>query len=321
MDINRKNMDAFFAGLSATFNSAFQSPLTQNYLRYAMEIPSTAALETFSFLEQVGGMREWIGDRQIDNLSSKKLVVENKDYEKTISVAKNDIEDDKYGIYSPVIADMGQNAAGIWNKLGETALKANGNWLDGEPFFSSSRKYGENAIVNGSTNTLSHANYGTARATMMAYMGHGGDALEVIPDLLIVGPSNEETGRKILNNDVIITGGVAESNPWKGSAQLLVLPSFAGAHAARWFLACTTRPLKPVAIQKRTAPALARMDKEGDENVFMRKTFLYGTDARGSAFLAVPHLLYGGGLDSVRGLEKGGPKEPKGDGSKGGKKD
>ena len=37
----------------------------------------------------------------------------------------------------------------------------------------------------------------------------------------------------------------------------------------------------------------ASLDKEDDENVFMRKEFIYGTDARGEAFASFPHLIYG----------------------------
>ena len=54
-----------------------------------------------------------------------------------------------------------------------------------------------------------------------------------------------------------------------------------------------SKSLKPVVIQKRKEPKLTRLDAENDENVFMRKEFIYGTDCRGEAFLSMPHLIYG----------------------------
>ena len=48
-------------------------------------------------------MREWIGARQLKNVSSQKKKVANRDFEDTVIVRKNDIEDDKYGLYSSLI--------------------------------------------------------------------------------------------------------------------------------------------------------------------------------------------------------------------------
>ena len=84
-----------------------------------------------------------------------------------------------------------------------------------------------------------------------------------------------------------ITGTV--DNGYAGTAEILILPEL----DKEWFLADTTKPLKPIIVQKRKAPVLTRLDKEDDENVFMRKEFIYGTDARGEAFASFPHLIYG----------------------------
>ncbi len=49
---------------------------------------------------------------------------------------------------------------------------------------------------------------------------------------------------------------------------------------APWFLLDTTRPLKPLIFQKRKEYNLISLIDEKAENVFMRKEFLYGVDAR-----------------------------------------
>ena len=100
-------------------------------------------------------MREWIGERVIKDLASRKLEVLNRDFEETIAVPGNDIEDDQYGIYSTLIAQMGCHAARLWHDLAVEALVNNRLWADDLNFFSSSRRYGENVICNLSTDPLS----------------------------------------------------------------------------------------------------------------------------------------------------------------------
>ena len=60
-----------------------------------------------------------------------------------------------------------------------------------------------------------------------------------------------------------------------------------------WFLADVSGALKPVCIQKRQEVRLTRLDSDTDDNVFHRKEYIYGADARGEAFLSFPHLIYG----------------------------
>jgi phage major head subunit gpT-like protein len=85
----------------------------------------------------------------------------------------------------------------------------------------------------------------------------------------------------------VITGSV--DNSYAGTAEVLILPEL----GSEWFLADTTKPLKPVIVQKRKEPVLTPLDREDDDNVFMRKEFIYGTDCRGEAFMSFPHLIFG----------------------------
>lgn len=73
----------------------------------------------------------------------------------------------------------------------------------------------------GSKQTLNAANYGIARTSMASFKGDYGRPLGIAPNLLVVPPSLEEAGRKILQSQ-LVNGG--ESNPWAGTAELLVVP-------------------------------------------------------------------------------------------------
>ena len=303
MDINRQNMNELFLGFQQIFKRGFEAADLE-YRKFSTEVRSTTAVEVYPFLEQFGGMREWIGDRQLKNVSSQKKKVANRDFEDNVIVKKNDIEDDKYGLYSSLIQDLGTAANSIWGELAYQALLGGDvdTWVDELPFFSAARKYGEDSTIdNLGTAALSMEAYGAARVKMLQYRGHNGRALKVMPRLLIVGPENEEVAFDILKNARRLTAEVigdsdnqktisgSIENRYAGTAEILVSQEL----GKEWFLCDVSKSLKPVVIQKRKEPKLTRLDAENDESVFVRKEFIYGTDCRGEAFLSMPHLIYG----------------------------
>jgi len=73
----------------------------------------------------------------------------------------------------------------------------------------------------GSKQALTAANYEIARTAMASFKGDNGRPLGISPNLLVVPPSLEGAGRKILQSQ-LVNGG--ESNPWAGTAELLVVP-------------------------------------------------------------------------------------------------
>lgn len=73
----------------------------------------------------------------------------------------------------------------------------------------------------GSKQTLDAAHYATARAALTGMKGDGGRPLGLLPNLLVVGPTGESTARKLLNSENAAGG---ETNEWKGTAELLVVP-------------------------------------------------------------------------------------------------
>ncbi len=73
----------------------------------------------------------------------------------------------------------------------------------------------------GSKQTLDATHYATARAAISGFKGDGGRPLGLVPDLLVVPPSLESAGRKLLNSEY---GAGGETNEWKGTAELLVVP-------------------------------------------------------------------------------------------------
>ena len=82
-------------------------------------------------------LREWIGDRVIRNLSVHDWRIKNRKFESTIAVPRDALEDDTYGVFGPMISEMGREARDHPNEL-VFRLLANGfstACYDGQYFF------------------------------------------------------------------------------------------------------------------------------------------------------------------------------------------
>lgn len=310
MDINRENMQEFFQALEARFKAGMEAVRQPRPGHLALEDIAMSASVSGSavvhgWLSQIPGMKKWLGERVIENLQSGKLTIANDDFEATIAVPRNDIEDDNYGLYGNLAQSMGASAEQLWLDLAVQALIANGTWADGITFFSTTRKYGKNTIVNRTSDALSAETFSAAVAAMMSYRGHGDRPLNVLPRVLVVGPKLRKTAFEICkaqNFVQVVTnkagteniGAAAVDNPNAGLVEPKISTSLIGDYDDYWYLIGEVNGIKPVMVQKRKEPKFTALDRETDENVFMRKEYLYGTDARGAAFLTLPHLAYAG---------------------------
>ena len=294
MLINSTALAALRVGFSKVYDDAFAEVASQRD-KVSETIPSTTGENVYGWLGQLPGMREWIGARVVHGLANHDYRIKNKDFELTIAVPRNDIQDDNLDSYGSRFKFMGRSAARhpeelVWNTLkagfttacydgqnffdtdhpvlddnGEMTTVANTDGGAGAPWFlmctqeavkpiifqerqastfvSRDKPDDDNVFYNkeyvygtearhaagygfwqmawGSKQTLSAATYGTARAGLMGMKADHGRALGLMPNLLVVGPSLESAARKLLNSENAAGG---ETNEWKGTAELLVIP-------------------------------------------------------------------------------------------------
>lgn len=290
MVINSANLRGIYVGFNTLFNKAFEAQ-TPQYDQIATVTPSTSDTETYAWLGDIPGMREWIGDREIQNLSAGDYSIKNKSFELTVGVPRNAIEDDKIGVYNPSVQMLGQSAAMHPDKLVFGLLK-NGFALkcyDGKSFFATDHPLGKKGTAsNKGTAKLSMASYIAARADMMSLTNSKGEPLGLVPDVLVVPPALEATARSILIADIID----GTKNTMQGTATVLVVPELAGSDTA-WYLLCTKRPIKPLIYQKRKEAKFVSKTAETDDNVFFSNQFIYGVDSRGNAGFGFWQMAYG----------------------------
>lgn len=294
MLINSANLRTLYTGFSTAFQGAFNG-VTPLYGRAAMVVPSATRSNEYGWLGDMPRMREWIGDRVIQNLATKSYTVVNRTFESTIAVRQDDLDDDNLGIYAPMFGEFGRQAAVFPDELvwpmypagfttpcydgqfffdtdhpvldanGTVTSVANTDGGTGAPWFliDDSRvirpiiyqtrrpftlkrmdaptdevvfnraeyRYGTDGRCNagygfwqlawGSKQPLDAAHYEAARVGLGTMKGDYGRPLGILPRLLICGPSLEGAARKLLNSEY---GPGGETNQWKGTAELLVVP-------------------------------------------------------------------------------------------------
>jgi phage major head subunit gpT-like protein len=294
VQINAANLRTLGIGYRAEFQRVLGS-ITPMYTRVATVVPSGTKSNEYGWLNQLPRVREWLGDRVVNNISSSDYAIKNKPWEMTIAVDRDDISDDNVGVYTPLFGEMGRTTATFPDELifpllkagfstpcydkqfffdtDHPVLDANGvaqsvsntgggsgtGWYlldvsralkptifqqrkafdfvsmdaptDENVFSKKEFRYGVDGRSNvgfgfwqlayGSKQTLDGTAYEAARAAMSGLKGDYGRPLGVVPNLLVVPPALEGAGRRLLQSQ-LVNGG--ESNPWAGTAELMVVP-------------------------------------------------------------------------------------------------
>lgn len=272
MIINQANLGILFTGFKASFMTGFTG-VTPVWSQLATEVPSSTKTEKYGWLGQMPRIREWIGPRVVNNIAAHDYSITNKSYESTIAVPRDDIEDDTFGVFSPLMTEMGRSVASFPDEL-VFELAKNGwgsNCYDGKPFFAADHKvldekgkeknvsntgggggapwflldttralkpfifqkrrafdfvakqdpktsdrvfehneyvYGSEGRCNvgfgfwqmayGSKEALTKERFRAARTALMKQTADYGRPLGIVPNLLVVGPSNGDAARDII---------------------------------------------------------------------------------------------------------------------------
>jgi len=289
MIINQANLHGLTVAYSTAFNKSLDTTQS-NYQKVATVVPSTTGEQDYKWLGQMPRMREWIGERELQSLAAYDYLIKNKKFEMTIGVPRDDIEDDKYGVYTPLFSNMGEAAALHPDELVFGAMMGGftEKCYDGKPFFSTDHKSGDKTFSNRSNEKLSKESYKKARAGIMSITGDKGKSLRLVPELLVVSPAKEEEARLVLKADQVN----GTSNVLKDTAEILVEPALAE-NPEYWFLLCTSRFLKPFIYQLRKQIKFTSLTKDTDEKVFMYDEYVYGADGRSNAGYGFWQMAYG----------------------------
>jgi len=147
MEITAANLTALFTGFDVIFQRGFEKPPSY-YERIATVVRSTSRQTVYPWLGRTTRFREWLGERVVQALETHSYTIVNKDFEDTVSIGRNDIEDDNYGVYEPVIEQLGWDAKVhpdvLLFSMVKNAVTTPSSVLafDGQPFFSPAHAVG-----------------------------------------------------------------------------------------------------------------------------------------------------------------------------------
>lgn len=118
----------------------------------ACEITSTGRANAYGFLEDFPALAEWIGARQLKELSTNVYTLENKTFEGSIQVKRENFEDNDFSQYSMVMTQFGRKASSFPDKLMFEVLRSGhldkNKCIDGLPFFCKNHTVGTGVYSN-----------------------------------------------------------------------------------------------------------------------------------------------------------------------------
>jgi phage major head subunit gpT-like protein len=296
MLINKAALVAVFTALKTTFNNAFTAT-PSTWQKIAMEVPSNSGQNDYTWLSKFPKMRRWIGAKVVKALEAYKYVVVNEDFEATVEVDRNHIEDDQLGIYQPQAQMAGYSAAQLPDELVYEVVSGGftKRCYDGQYFYDTDHPVGAASVSNKITVALSNAtlaaaqaSYGAARTAMKKFKDEEGRSLNITPNVLLVGPTLEDMARMLLTNDKLADD---KPNPFKGTAELVVDGRIES--DTEWHLLDTTKPVKPFVYQPRKKPVFVSQTNPEAEDVFNLKQYKFGAEARAAAGYGFWQLAFG----------------------------
>jgi phage major head subunit gpT-like protein len=262
------------------------------YPEIATVVQSEGADEQYGGLGSVPGVREWLGDRQFHTLRGGQFTITNREWENSVQIQKNDIDDGRLAKYGPILEQMGIEAMHHPDELMFELLVAGDSTLafDGQFFFDTDHSWGASgtqsndlthAAATGTTPTEAEfrASYHAARAALLGFRRDNGKlwhrpTIKPLTDLmLIVPPSLEEVANAALYKTLVNSG---ESNIVLDRPRIVPVAYISG---DKYYLLRTGQPIKPFIFQARRP--LNRQMKGLDDREWKDVKFM--TDARYNA--------------------------------------
>lgn len=291
MSLSPANKVATLRGLTRHFDAGLQEAMPMLlYPELCTVVPSMGADERYGFMGAMPGMREWVGDRVFNDLRGGDFTLANKEFESSLAIEKNHIDDDRLGMYGPVLNNLGREAMHHPDELlfdlqeaGETTVTWDGQFhYDTDHLWGDSGTQSNDLTYNASdpdnvTEDEFRAAYHAARLAMLGFKNDQGKlfirpTFRPLPNLLLmVPPALEEVAHKAIRKQLVAAG---ETNIVLDAPRIIVGASLSSGR--KFTLKNLSQNLRPFVFQARRP--LARQMKGLDDREFKAVKFM--ADAR-----------------------------------------
>ena len=320
-------------GVRAIFNRAFsqQAAIRPPFSSAVKVLPSGQRLESYAWANAAPLMSRWDGDKRFTPIRDHRQEIVNADWQVTLPVDRNLIEDDQIAGVVSQIETMGMLAP--WNHVRvaiREVLLQNPKAHDDRPLLhvgggpgdlrTFSNIIGTQGIGNNMAGLMEQLEI--LEAAMMLFVGDNGEPFEWMPDCIVCHPKNRRKFEMLMTSRTVPVaargGGAAEvGNPFAGAYKVIAEPRIglkgylAGRDTANkrdpdhavntdtWYLLATMYPVGPVIWQERKAPRFVSnttgMQGSGRADMsdaeFMRRELRFGAEARGEAAAGIPSMI------------------------------
>jgi len=272
MSTNTVKYNAVLRGFTKIFLAEL-AKYSQVWPQLAMLIRSNSLDESYVWLEAVPGMKEFLGTRVFQSLRSSTFTITNKPWEQSIGIDRHAIDDDRYGLYSPIVRRMAQKASIHPDQL-LFELIANGHTqtcYDGQYFYDTDHSTGDSgsqsndltyAAATGTSPTVAEfrAAFTAALIKMLSFKDDQGDFF-IESELMdpgnlqiLVPPAMWEVAVQAMNQLVTVDSGAGVTNVMiaKGQVRPIQRLSTAGGGSdAVFHLVYNGGPIRPFIFQLR----------------------------------------------------------------------
>lgn len=280
-------------GFQVLFNQGWEAA-APFYPDWCMRSDSLGSAETYHLDGGLPEMREWVGERQRQNLKRYAYELRNRKWELTINIPSDAFKDDKLGLFRQRFAQMGTAAKIHPDKLLADLLTGAfaSNGYDEVPFIGATHPM----LVGGTQSNkvagaLSTTTFKEAYTKLRSMKDDYNKPIDVFAvggkPTLVVGPDLEDTAREILLVERLASG--ATNSQFK-RAELKVFNRLTGNY---WFLGIMGASLRPFIHQVREDAQVVAKDQPGDETVWNRDEIEYGVNGRWALGYGMWQLMVG----------------------------
>lgn len=278
--------DLLLEGMNAVFFSSVieSDPAMLPVLCNIM--PTTKRTTEMPRLGAVPQLSEWKGKRKISKLTRSKYSVIVKDFQASLEIDRNDVDDDQLGGIMMTLGQFGDRAANHPIKLLSEAIE-NGTTnatYDGVSAFNNAhpargeQTAAQDNIVSYSGSTVANfqTDLGAAKAQMRRFVDEANEPFtqNVSQLLAVVPPELEQTALQVLFAQTFDTGG---ENTYRGQADLWVNPRLTASN--EWYLFNVGMRIKPfVFLDRQRLQVATRGFDRSEWNA--TKSMHYGVDYR-----------------------------------------
>jgi phage major head subunit gpT-like protein len=127
--INQDVLQTMKRSYSAAFKNGLIGRVRNSYEPFVTKVPMASKVVEIPMLLDLTGLREWVGERIVDNFEARGFTMTAKKYEKTVGIDREHVEDDGYMLFSGRFESLGRKVQEFPDQLvwalieaGETGL-------------------------------------------------------------------------------------------------------------------------------------------------------------------------------------------------------